>query len=192
MQTQLKRSQILQAALDLLTEHGFHGAPISAIAHQANVGAGTIYRYFSNKDLLITELFQEIHSRICARMLEGYAPERSIEERYFHLSNTLLRFFIENPKEFRYIEQYHHSPYGIAYRRERILGNGGERIPYRVLFEEGVACREIRDLPLVVLFALTFGPLVTVARDHILAFVVLDPALQVQVVTACWNSIKAP
>lgn len=190
MATSEKRQDILNAALVLITEHGFHGAPIAAIAEQAGVGAGTIYRYFANKDVLIIELFQELHDKICAQLLKGYEVEQPFRERFLHLSTTLLRYFITNPQEFRYLEQYHNSPYGVAFRRDRILGSGGERAPYRRLFEEGIAQQIVKELPLVVLFALAFGPLLAVARDHILGFVQLDDALLVQTVDACWDGIK--
>ena len=48
----------------------------------------------------------------------------------------------------------------------------------------------MKNLPLVVLFALAFGPLLTVARDHILGFVVLDEPVLMQTAEACWDSIK--
>jgi len=63
-------------------------------------------------------------------------------------------------------------------------------MPYRLLFEEGKHQQVVRDLPLVILFALTFGPLLAVARDHILGFVALDEQLLVLTVEACWESIK--
>ena len=190
MATSEKRQDILTAALELITEHGFHGAPIAAIADRAGVGAGTIYRYFANKDILITELFQELHDKIHADLLEKYDVEQSFRDRFLHLSTTLLQYFITNPQEFRYLEQYHNSPYGVAFRRDRILGIGGERAPYRLLFEEGMAQLVVKELPLVVLFALAFGPLLAVARDHILGFVKLDAVLLVQTVEACWDGIK--
>lgn len=62
--------------------------------------------------------------------------------------------------------------------------------PYRHLLEEGVARQIVKDLPLVVLFALAFGPLLAVARDHILGFVALNEVLLVQTVQACWDGIK--
>ena len=185
-----KRQEILNAAMELITEHGFHGAPIAAIAHRAKVGAGTIYRYFANKDVLITELFQELHNKICTQLLDGYETEKPYRERFLHLSTALLRYFTNNPKEFRYLEQYHHSPYGIEFRRSQILGSKGERAAYRLLFEEGVAQQVIKDLPLVILFSLTFGPLVSVARDHNLGLVELDDSLLVQTIEACWDGIK--
>lgn len=186
-----KRQEILHAALELIAEHGFHGAPIAAIAERAGVGAGTIYRYFENKDVLINELFQELHDRICTGLLEGYGTDRSLRERFVHLSTALLRYFIDNPLEFRFIEQYLNSPYGNAFRRVRLMGAGEEDDdPYRHLLEEGVARQIVKDLPLVVLFALAFGPLLAVARDHILGFVALDEVLLVQTVQACWDGIK--
>jgi len=185
-----KRQDILIAALELITEHGFHGAPVSAIAERASVGAGTIYRYFANKDILINELFQELHNKICTRLLEGYEVGTPFRERFLYLSTKLLQYFITNPQEFRYLEQYHNSPYGVAYRRDKFFGNGGERAPFRLLFEEGVSQQVMKDLPLVVLFALAFGPLLAVARDHILGFVVLEDPLLVQTMEACWDSIK--
>jgi len=186
-----KRQEILHAALELIAEHGFHGAPIAAIAERAGVGAGTIYRYFENKDVLINELFQELHDGICTGLLEGYGTDRPLRERFVHLSTALLRYFIDNPLEFRFIEQYLNSPYGNAFRRARLMGAGEEDDdPYRHLLEEGVARRIVKDLPLVVLFALAFGPLLAVARDHILGFVELNEVLLVQTVQACWDGIK--
>jgi len=190
MATSEKRHEILHAALELIAEHGFHNAPIAAIAERASVGAGTIYRYFENKDVLINELFQALHDRICTGLLEGYEADQPLRERFVHLSTALLRYFTDNPLDFRYLEQYHNSPYGVAFRRDRLLGRGGDGDLYRSLLEEGVAQQIVKDLPLVVLFALAFGPLLAVARDHILGFIELDDSLIVQTVQACWDGIK--
>jgi len=58
------------------------------------------------------------------------------------------------------------------------------------LFEEGVTQQVMKDFPLVILFALSFGPLLAVTRDHILGFVTLEDALIAQTVDACWDAIK--
>ena len=65
-----KRNLILDTTLSLLSENGFHGTPISLIAEKANIGAGTIYRYFKNKEELINELFIEIKRRIINMKIE--------------------------------------------------------------------------------------------------------------------------
>ena len=61
---------------------------------------------------------------------------------------------------------------------------------YRELFEDGVSQQVIKDLPLSVLFALAFGPLLIVARDHILGFVLLDETTIARIVEACWDGLK--
>ncbi len=185
-----KREEIVRAALELIAEHGFHGAPMAMIAERAGVGAGTIYRYFENKDVLIAELYRELENRLYPAVMEGYAWERPVRERFIHLGKALLRYFIENPIDFRYIEQFHNSPYGVAVRRGKILGERGDRDVYRALFEDGVSQQVMKDLPLSILFALAFGPLLSVTRDHILGFVPLNETLIVQIVEACWDGLK--
>ncbi|MDD2737126.1 MAG: TetR/AcrR family transcriptional regulator [Desulfuromonadaceae bacterium] len=185
-----KREVIVRAALKLIVENGFHGAPMSMIAQRANVGTGTIYRYFDNKDVLITDLYKDMEEKIYLTLLEGYDPERLIWERFSHIGTVLLRFFIDNPINFRYIEQFYNSPYGVAIRREHIMGKKGEHKIDRMLFEDGVSQQVIKDLPLTILFNLGFGSILAVARDHILGFITLDDALVTRAVEACWDAIK--
>ncbi len=185
-----KRSEVVRAALELIAENGYHGAPMAMIADRAGVGAGTIYRYFENKDVLIAELYRELEERICLALLQGYEAEKPIRERFLHLGTVLLRFFIDNPLDFRYLEQFHNSPYGAEHRRDKLLGKNQEHDAYRALFEEGVAQQVMKDLPLPVLFALAFGPLLSIARDHILGFCTLDDALIVRSIEACWDGIR--
>jgi len=61
---------------------------------------------------------------------------------------------------------------------------------FRELFEDGISRHVMKDLPMVILFALAFGPLLAVARDHILGFIVLDEILINRTVEACWDGIR--
>ncbi|MBC8018798.1 MAG: TetR/AcrR family transcriptional regulator, partial [Verrucomicrobia bacterium] len=129
-----KRDEVVRAALELIAEHGFHGAPMAMIAERAGVGAGTIYRYFENKDVLIAELYRDLEERSFPIILEGYAQEKPIRERFLHLGTALLRYFIVNPLDFRYLEQFHNSPYGVEHRRDKILGDKEGCDVFRDLF----------------------------------------------------------
>jgi AcrR family transcriptional regulator len=186
-----KRDEIVRAALELIAENGFHGAPMALIAEHANVGAGTIYRYFENKDVLITELYRDIETNIMTALQDGDSVEKPFRERFLHLGTGLLNYFIHNPLAFRYLEQFHNSPYGVAFRRDKILGTStSDCNVFRDLFQLGITQQILKDLPLVILFALFFGPVLSVARDHILGFVELDEALIHQTIEACWDGIK--
>jgi AcrR family transcriptional regulator len=186
-----KRDEIVRSALELIAEHGFHGAPMAMIAERAGVGAGTIYRYFENKDVLIHELYRELfEEKLYPFLLDGYATEAPLRIRFLHLGTTLLRYFIEHPLHFRYLEQFHNSPYGVAIRRDKILGKDGRCDVFRELFDQGAAQQVVKDFPLAILFDLAFGPLLAVARDHILGFVLLDETLINRTIEACWDAVK--
>lgn len=185
-----KRDEIFRAALELIAENGFHGAPMAMIAERANVAAGTIYRYFENKDVLITELYRELEGKIKGLILEGYSTEKPIRERFLHLNSGLLRYFITFPLHFRYVEQFHNSPYGVVCRRDKILGESDNQDVFKELFEDGLVQQVMKDLPILILFSLAFGPLLAVVRDHILGFISLDDALIDQTVVACWDGIR--
>lgn len=191
-----KRELLLQATLELVAKQGFHGAPCAAIAEQAGVAAGTIYRYFENKDVLIVALYTELEGRITTRLMDGYVADRPISDRFMHLAMGVLDYFITHPLEFKYIEQFHNSPYGTDFRRDKLLGNTESNDSsckcdiYKQLFTEGVELQVIKNLPMPVLFDLAFGPILSVARNHILGFIQLDDLLIQQIAKACWDSLK--
>ena len=190
MKTSDKRREVMQAALGLIAERGFHGAPIAEIAQKAGVAAGTIYRYFDNKDVLITELHRELEDEIMAVLQEGYPAGRSLRERFLYLNRELLRYFITNPLHFRYMEQYFNSPYGITMHRDRLLGKSLHPDILREIFEEGISRQVLKNLPVVVLFSLAFGPMIILMRDHILGFITLDDPLIRKITEASWDAIK--
>lgn len=190
MPKQDKRDEIVRAALELIAENGFHGAPMAMIADRAGVGAGTIYRYFENKDVMISELFRGLEERSQPIINAGYALEKPIRERFLHLCTALMRYFIDNPLDFRFLEQFFNSPYGVAHRRDKLLGTRDGCDMFRTLFEDGIAQQVMKELPLVILFDLAFGPILAVARDHILGFITLDDTLISRTVEASWDGVR--
>ena len=67
------RRRILDAAAELFMERGL-GVTLNDIAHHADVGVGTVYRRFPNKELLIDALFED-------RVAEfGLLAEESLED----------------------------------------------------------------------------------------------------------------
>lgn len=190
MKTSTKREEIVGAALELIAEHGFHGAPMAMIAQKAGVGAGTIYRYFPSKDALITELYHELEDKIITAIMEGYPAGRPTRECFIHVGNKLLQYFINNPLIYRYLEQYHNSPYGVSIRRDRMRGKTEDKNIFRTILEQGTANKDLKDLPLFIQFALALGPLLFLARDHILGLSQLDDDLIERTIEASWDAIK--
>lgn len=54
-----KRVRIVEAAISVFAEKGFHAARVSDVARKAGVADGTIYLYFRNKEDLLLVIFEE-------------------------------------------------------------------------------------------------------------------------------------
>ena len=54
-----KRTAILQSAIEVFAEKGFHRSRVSDIARRAGVADGTIYLYFKSKDDILITIFEE-------------------------------------------------------------------------------------------------------------------------------------
>ncbi|MFC7451182.1 TetR/AcrR family transcriptional regulator [Rhodococcus daqingensis] len=57
------RTRLIDSAIGLVARHGYGGCSISAVAADAGVGTGTVYRHFANKG----ELFAEVFRIVCSR-----------------------------------------------------------------------------------------------------------------------------
>lgn len=182
-----KRTLILETTLDLLSEFGFHGTPISLIAQQAGVGAGTIYRYFPNKEELINELFKEIKRKIISAMLNNYREEGTFKERFKHLWKNMVYYYIEHPRDFQFIEQHRYAPYMSNLTREEsfmILS------PIMMFFIESKRARAMKDLPLYTIIALLYGPIVSLLKQHIDNNQNLSDDRIEQAAEACWDAVR--
>jgi hypothetical protein len=78
----------------------------------------------------------------------------------------------------------------VTLRRERLLGKARDIDLFRHLLQEGIDRQALKDMPLPLHFALAFGPILSLLRDHILGFVELDDALIQKAVDACWDGVR--
>ena len=79
--TQLRRAQILSAAIKVFAERGFHRTTIRDVAREAGVADGTIYNYFDNKAALLLAILDPLSERD-SRDAE-LAPEAPTDVRQF-------------------------------------------------------------------------------------------------------------
>lgn len=66
LRDQVRRDQIVAAALACVVRHGFHAASMGQIAAEAQMSVGQIYRYFPSKEAIVHAIVE----RIVARRLE--------------------------------------------------------------------------------------------------------------------------
>lgn len=57
--TKDKYQAIIEAAIKVIAEHGYHNAQVAKIAREAGVAEGTIYLYFQNKEDVLISIFKD-------------------------------------------------------------------------------------------------------------------------------------
>src|SRR6266566_757672 len=93
-----KRARILDAAIKVFAERGFHSATVAEIARAAGVADGTIYLYFKGKDDLLLRLFDEKMTGLVAEMKAAVAQERSAAEKLKRFIQLHLALVERNPE----------------------------------------------------------------------------------------------
>jgi AcrR family transcriptional regulator len=182
-----KRTAILDATLELISEHCFHGTAMSMIADKADVGAGTIYRYFESKEDLVTQLYLEIKREKGKALLVGYSEERSLRERFRTLWFNMLHYYMDHPRELAFLEQFDNSPFRNP-EVDKAYTEYYEPLMrfFQYAFQEGV----FKEMPLAMLATFTLEVAVSLAKHHAHGDLVLDDEAKELAMSATWDALK--
>ena len=74
MAPELRREQLLDAALSVIVDHGYSGVSIEAVARTAGVTRPVIYDHFPNLGRMLYALVER-EERIAVAQLEHVVPE---------------------------------------------------------------------------------------------------------------------
>jgi AcrR family transcriptional regulator len=74
------RARLLEGALDVFAERGFHGASVEDICDRAGFTRGAFYSNFASKDELVLALFQATTDRLLEQ-IEALVPELASQPR---------------------------------------------------------------------------------------------------------------
>lgn len=90
---------ILEAAAEILTEHGPQGATTNRIAERAGVSVGTLYQYFSSKKALFMALGERFLGNLRAAVanLGERTPAVPLNELLPNMVDTLFRQVVDDP-----------------------------------------------------------------------------------------------
>lgn len=80
-----KYRQIIDAAIIVIAENGYHQSQVSKIAKQAGVADGTIYLYFKNKEDILISVFDEKMEMFADRLKEIIEEPIKASEKLFKM-----------------------------------------------------------------------------------------------------------
>lgn len=183
-----KREAILEAALGLFAERGFHGTAVPLIAERAKVGAGTLYRYFDSKEAIVNALFRE-HKRAFSRALLSDFPADAPTRQAFHeIWARLGRFAKEHPTVIAFLELHHHGDYlddeSKAVEMEMLL-------PLKLFVEEAQRRQVLKSIAPEVLMAIVWGAFVGLVSACAKGFLSFDSEAFDAAEACMWEAIRA-
>lgn len=156
-----KKVLILESALELIRENGFHGCPISQVAKQASVAAGSVYTYFESKDEMILELYRYVKLVVLEEIREKDDPEKNFEARFFDFWNNLTSLYREKPAFQSFLDQFTSSPYNTdtVQLEDDPWGRWTE-----AFFRAGVESGQLRPLNPKILSIMVMGSAISLIR----------------------------
>lgn len=154
-----RESDIMEAATRLFAEEGFHGTSTRKIAAAAGVSEGTLFHYFSTKNVLLLAILDDFYAQLIESAQEGIQEVMGTRERLLFLAKNHLRALMENQAlmmrliqvylsvDVNYYKDYKNSPiHEFNYRYTRIFDNVVREGMERGYIESNLELPVIRDL----------------------------------------------
>lgn len=89
--TKPKYKQIIDAAVIVIAQNGYHSSRVSNIAKEAGVADGTIYLYFKNKEDILVSLFREKMGQFVERISSSIKSLKRADEKMHRLVTMHFR-----------------------------------------------------------------------------------------------------
>lgn len=182
-----KAAAVLDAALQLFADAGFHGTTVPAVAEAAGVGIGTVYRRFEDKRALVNAVYQAQLASMEPMLLACEGPG-SIRARHRAVFAAIFAWFEANPAGVRFLEMHHHADYLDDASRaakvrmvERSVG----------LFVEGIATDVLKRVAPTLLLVFCWGIAMEMFRGCAAGYVSLTPETMALAEQSAWEAIRA-
>jgi AcrR family transcriptional regulator len=146
-----KQAAILEAALKLFVEFGFHATPTSKIAKEAGVANGTLFHYYKTKDELILALYTDIKTRLAEHMYANVNQNDPLEQVFRTIFFNTLEWAQDHKEEFYFVQQFNLSTFLSLISQEEILKQAK---PHLELIQHGIKNGVLKPLAPEFLYSL--------------------------------------
>lgn len=160
-----RQQQIISAAKNCFSRSGFHGASMADISHESGLGAGQIYRYFSSKELIVSETIKNIAESWRLFLVTNFQLKISTSEIIdtesefwqawsFRDRCLLLEMYSEASRNKSVRELLAQEEYRLIAELDRVFQQHmpeacdqqrSDRIQFLLMLVDGVACRTFGD-----------------------------------------------
>lgn len=179
-------SRVIEAALELFAERGYHGTSVPAVMERAGIGAGSLYRLFDSKEVLVNAVFRDAKRRLELALRDGLRMDREPRALFDELWSRLAAFAAAEPVAFRFLELQDHTPYLDGASRQQEIA---------VLAPIALGCMDLQrrgvfrqDVSADVIIAFVWGAFVGLVKAARLGYLKLGQAQIDAARDACWRA----
>ena len=138
-----KREQILLAAIEMFLDKDYYQVTIIEIARLAGVGKGTVYEYFSSKELLFKECFSYCTEEYIQSFRQHLSESVSVKKTMGEIVNSHLELITTNRKRLHLL--FNQRPLRFQELQSWVLERRHELLQgVTTLINEGIELNEIR------------------------------------------------
>ncbi len=182
-----KKVQILEATERLLARHGFEHLSMQLVASGANVAAGTIYRYFSDKNDLLQQLRLHVMTQCASRLIVNVSLNQIDKTQFSILWKNAWDFTFNRDDNAINREQFDSLPYHNNDEQKQI--ELAIFAPIDAFFCQGVEKGLFKPFPPHVLTCMSIEPAVCLAKKQARNMISLNATDIEQIIDACWDAI---
>lgn len=177
----------MKSALALFAERGFDATTVPKIATEANVGAGTIYRYFENKEVLVNTLFQDYVRTFTKTIEDGFPFDQTIRKQFHHIFKSMILFTNQNEHAIYFIKK-HSAGYFL---NDQSQADFTQLLNFfRTFFNTGKQKSVIRNLPAEALIAILYGAFIELQNLIRAGELEVDHDLLLGIEESLWDSVR--
>ena len=88
-----KEKRILLAAEEIFSKYGYEKATLDEIISLADVGKGTVYKYYGNKEQLFYKLIQEKNEQYIIALQNAVSSQETLQEQIYAYLVEMITFY---------------------------------------------------------------------------------------------------
>lgn len=181
-----RRDAILDAALECFVTQGYHGTAVPEVAKRAGIAAGTIYHYFTSKEVLVNALYRKWKGVIARRVFTAFPGGAPVRQQFSTMWCEMVEFALAHPSAFAFLELHHHASYLDA---ESLAAENGLKEFGALMVKRAQAEGVVKPGSVHLLMELVFGAFIGMMRAHWEGRVALTDEDRELAERACWDTI---
>lgn len=153
-----KEKNIMDSALKLFVEKGFHGTTTAEIAKTAGVATGTLFHYFKTKEQLINQLYLYTKESMFSESKVHFRADKPLKDNLKDLWFRFINFSINEPYKIQFIFTFHTSPFITSLTKEQLETQTDELLG---VYKKGVQQKELKNVSFEIIIEIFWGNIIS-------------------------------